>query len=271
VKVLEEYGIGRPSTYAPTISTIIERKYVDKNEEKRLYPLEIGFPVNDLLVENFPEIVGIDFTANIEQDFDKIAEGEKKWVPVIKDFYEPFHKRLEEKTKSVKKEDLEEKIGRACPECGGELVLKFGRFGKFIACQNYPKCKYTEKTEAEKKEEEENAGIVCDKCGKPMVVKRGRFGAFLGCSGYPECKNIMNIEKKTGIKCPKCDKGDIIERKSKKGKMFYGCNKYPECDFVMWNKPTGEACPDCGQPLAFAAKGKIACSNKECKFVKDQE
>lgn len=271
VKVLEEYGIGRPSTYAPTISTIIERKYVDKNEDKRLYPLEIGFPVNDVLVENFPEIVSVDFTANIEEDFDKIAEGEKTWVPVIRDFYEPFHKNLEEKTQSVKKEDLTEKIGRTCPECGGELMLKFGRFGKFIACQNYPKCKYTEKTEAEKKEEEENSGIVCDKCGKPMVLKRGRFGAFLGCSGYPECKNIMNIEKKTGAKCPKCGKGEIIERKSKRGKLFYGCNKYPECDFVLWNKPNGETCPDCGQPLVFAAKGKIACSSKECKFTKDGE
>ncbi|EKE25733.1 MAG: hypothetical protein ACD_5C00050G0003 [uncultured bacterium] len=269
VKVLEEHGIGRPSTYAPTISTIIERKYVDKNEEKRLYPMEIGFPVNDLLVEHFPEIVSIDFTATIEKSFDDIAEGEKKWVPVIREFYEPFHAKLTEKTDSVKKE--EEKIGRNCPDCGGELIMKFGRFGKFIACQNYPKCKYTEKTEAEKKEEEENSGIICDKCGAPMVVKRGRFGAFLGCSKYPECKNIMNIEKKTGIKCPKCGKGDIIERKSKRGKAFYGCNKYPECDFVMWNKPTGESCPDCTQPLAFAAKGKIVCSNKECKFSKDAE
>ena len=271
VKVLEEYGIGRPSTYAPTISTIIERKYVDKNEEKRLFPLEIGFPVNDLLVEHFPEIVGVDFTATIEKSFDEIADGEKKWVPVIRDFYEPFHKHLEDKTESVKKEDLQEKIGRPCPTCGGELIMKFGRFGKFIACQNYPTCKYTEKTESEKKEEEENSGIICDKCGAPMVVKRGRFGAFLGCSKYPECKNIMNIEKKTGLKCPKCGKGDVIERKSKKGKSFYGCNKYPECDFVMWNKPTGEVCPTCGQPLAFAAKGKIACSNKECGFSKEQE
>ena len=270
VKVLEEHGIGRPSTYAPTISTIIERKYVDKNEEKRLFPMEIGFPVNDLLVEHFPEIVGIDFTATIEKSFDEIAEGDKKWVPVIRDFYEPFHKKLEEKTDSVKKEDLQEKLGRPCPTCGGELIMKFGRFGKFIACQNYPTCKYTEKTESEKKEEEENSGIICDKCGAPMTVKRGRFGAFLGCSKYPECKNIMNIEKKTGVKCPKCEKGDVIERKSKKGKMFYGCNKYPECDFVMWNKPTGEACPTCGQPLAFAAKGKITCSNKECGFSKDQ-
>lgn len=264
VKVLEEHGIGRPSTYAPTISTIIERKYVDKNDDKRLFPLEIGFPVNDLLVEHFPQIVGIDFTANIEENFDKIAEGAKKWVPVIRDFYEPFHKLLEEKTKTVNKDDLVEKLGRNCPDCGGELIMKFGRFGKFIACTNYPTCKYTEKTESEKKEEEENSGIICDKCGAPMTVKRGRFGAFLGCSKYPECKNIMSIEQKTGVKCPKCQVGDIIARKSKKGKMFYGCNKYPACDFVMWNKPTGQPCPDCGQPLAFAAKGKTKCSNKDC-------
>ena len=269
VKVLEEYGIGRPSTYAPTISTVIERKYIDKNEEKRLYPLEIGTMVNDLLVEHFPEIVGIQFTATIEKDFDEIAEGHKGWVPVIRAFYEPFHKNLESKTKTVKKE--EEKLDRKCPLCEGELILKFGRFGKFIACSNYPTCKYTEKTEAEQKEDAENSGIVCDKCGAPMVVKRGRFGAFLGCSKYPECKNIMNIEQKTGVKCPKCQVGDVIARKSKKGKMFYGCNKYPACDFVMWNKPTGEACPKCSQPLAFAAKGKITCSNKECKFTKDAE
>jgi DNA topoisomerase-1 len=271
VKVLEEHGIGRPSTYAPTISTIIERKYVDKNEDKRLFPLEIGFPVNDLLAEHFPEIVEINFTADIEKSFDEIAEGEKKWVPVIRDFYEPFHKRIEEKTQTVKKEDVLEKLDRQCPDCGGDLIMKFGRFGKFIACSNYPTCKYTEKTDAEKKEDEENSGIICDKCGSPMVVKRGRFGAFLGCSNYPECKNIMKIEQKTGVKCPKCGKGDVIARKSKKGKMFYGCNKYPDCDFVMWNKPTGEACPTCGQPLAFAAKGKIKCSNKECGFEKDAE
>jgi DNA topoisomerase-1 len=267
VKVLEENGIGRPSTYAPTISTVVERKYIDKNEEKRLYPLEIGILVNDLLVQHFPEIVEIGFTAKMEQDFDEIAEGNKEWVPVIRDFYEPFHKNLETKTETVKKE--EEKLDRKCPLDDGDLVMKHGRFGKFIACSNYPTCKYTEKTDSEKKEDEENSGIVCEKCGKPMVVKRGRFGAFLGCSGYPECKNIKPIEQKTGVKCPKCGEGDVIARKSKKGKMFYGCNKYPACDFVMWNKPTGEACPDCGQPLAFAAKGKITCSNKECKFSKD--
>ena len=266
VKVLEENGIGRPSTYAPTISTIIDRKYVDKNEEKRLYPLEIGFLVNDILVEHFPEIVGMDFTATIEKDFDEIAEGQRQWVPMIRDFYEPFHKHLEVKTETVEKK--EEKIEEKCPECGGDLVIKFGRFGKFIACSNFPTCKYTGKTEEEKKEAEENSGIICDKCGAPMVVKRGRFGSFLGCSKYPECKNIMKIEQKTGLKCPKCKVGDIVARKSKRGKMFYGCNKYPNCDFAMWNKPTGEFCPDCGQPLGFAMKGKIKCSNKECKYEK---
>jgi DNA topoisomerase-1 len=269
VKVLEEYGIGRPSTYAPTISTVIERKYIDKNEEKRLFPLEIGLLVNDLLAQHFPEIVDINFTATIETDFDEIAEGKRQWVPTIRDFYEPFHENLENKTRTVKKE--EEKLDRKCPLDGGDLVIKYGRFGKFIACSNYPTCKYTEKTDSEKKEDEENSGVICDKCGKPMVVKRGRFGAFLGCSGYPDCKNIKPIEQKTGLKCPKCKKGDVVARKSKRGKMFYGCNRYPDCDFVMWNKPTGELCPDCGQPLAFAAKGKIACSNKECKFSKDQE
>jgi len=264
VKVLEENGIGRPSTYAPTITTIIERKYVDKNEEKKLFPLEIGFLVNDMLVEHFPEIVDINFTATIELDFDKIAEGELKWVSVIQEFYEPFHKHLKAKDKTVEKK--QEKLDRQCPDCGGDLVVKFGRFGKFIACSNYPQCKFTEKTDEEKKVDEENSGEICDICGAPMVVKRGKFGTFLGCSNYPECKGIKKIENKTGIQCPKCKEGEIVERKSKRGRLFYGCNKYPKCDFALWNKPSGEKCPDCGALLIFAAKGKIKCSNKECKF-----
>lgn len=268
VKVLEEHGIGRPSTYAPTISTIIERKYVDKNEEKRLFPLEIGVLVNDLLVAHFPQIVDITFTATLEEDFDQIAEGKKEWVPIIRKFYEPFHANLKTKTKEVKKEEFQEKLDRNCPECGGELIMKFGRFGKFIACSNYPNCRYTEKTGAEKKLEEEYAGEICDKCGAKMVVKKGRFGTFLGCSNYPDCKNVKRIENKTGIKCPKCQAGDIVEKKSKKGRLFYGCNRYPDCDFSLWNKPTGETCPQCGSLLVFAAKDKTKCSSKECNFQK---
>ncbi|OGI29363.1 MAG: DNA topoisomerase I [Candidatus Moranbacteria bacterium RIFOXYA12_FULL_44_15] len=266
VKVLEENGIGRPSTYAPTISTIIERKYVDKNEEKKLYPLEIGLVVNDLLVEHFPQIVDTGFTATLEEDFDQIAEGKKEWVPIIKNFYGPFHKNIESKVKTVKKEDFQEKLDRSCPECGGDLVVKFGRFGKFIACSNYPNCRYTEKTDSEKKLDEENAGNVCDKCGAPMVVKRGRFGAFLGCSKYPDCKNIQKIENKTGITCPQCQKGAIVEKKSKKGRTFYACNGYPDCKFALWNKPTGEKCPQCGSLMTYAAKEKTKCSSKECGY-----
>jgi len=278
VRVMEEYGIGRPSTYAPTISTIIDRKYVEKNEEKKLQPMEIGLLVNDLLVEHFPQIVDMKFTATIEEDFDEIARGEQKWVPVIKKFYEPFHKNLVEKSGAIKKEDLLQKLDRQCPECGGDLIVKFGRFGKFIACVNYPTCKHTEKTEDEKKFEAENSGEVCEKCGAPMVVKRGRFGAFLGCSKYPGCKNIKSIAKKTGVKCPKCleglpaeasaKAGDILERKSKRGRIFFGCSRYPACDFSLWNKPTGETCPQCQNLLTFAAKGKQKCSNKECNFEK---
>lgn len=272
VKVLEENGIGRPSTYAPTISTIIDRKYVDRNEEKRLYPMEIGLLVNDILVEHFPEIVDIHFTADIEEDFDQIAEGKKKWIPVIAEFYKPFHKNIESKAKTVKKEDYQEKLDRQCPECGGDLVVKFGRYGKFIACSNYPNCRYTEKTAAEKEAQEKiekDAGTeICELCGAPMVIKRGKYGMFLGCSNYPNCKNIKKIENKTGVKCPICGVGEIVERKSKKGRVFYGCNNYPNCTFALWQKPTGEKCPECGSLLVFGPKGKIRCSNKECKFEK---
>jgi len=265
VKTLEENGIGRPSTYAPIISTIIERQYIDKDENRRLFPLEIGMLVNDLLVEHFPKVVDVEFTATIEEDFDEIADGKREWVPVIREFYEPFHKNLSEKMKTVKKEDILEKLDRQCPECGGDLIMKFGRYGKFIACANFPKCKYTEKTEEEKKMDEAHSGIVCEKCGSPMVVKRGRFGTFLGCSNYPNCKNIKKIEKKLGIACPKCVEGDIIELRSKKKRLFYGCSRYPNCDFALWNKPTGQKCPKCNSLLVELPKGKTKCSNKECK------
>ncbi len=273
VKALEENGIGRPSTYAPIISNIIERKYVEKDEHKKLYPLEIGVVVCDLLTKHFPDIVDYKFTAKMENDLDEIAQGKKEWIPVIKKFYIPFHKNLQLKSKEIKKENFQEKLDRSCPDCGGDLIVKFGRFGKFIACSNYPNCRYTEKTKAEKETEEkikkENGKEICKLCGSPMVIKRGRYGIFLGCSNYPTCKNIKKIENKTGVKCPKCGTGEIVERKSKRGRVFYGCNAYPKCDFAIWNKPTGETCPQCQSLLIFAAKNKIKCSNKDCDFVKE--
>ena len=267
IKALEEQGIGRPSTYAPTISTIQERDYVNKID-KKFHPTEIGFIVNDILVEHFPKVVDLQFTAKMEEELDEIAEGAKEWVPVIREFYTPFHENLKLKEKEVEKhvEILDEK----CPLSGHPLQIKFGRFGKFIACSNYPECKYTRPMPEEQKIIDENSGEICDVCGKPMVVKFGRFGSFLGCSGYPECKNIKKIQKGTGVTCPLCGEGELVERRSKRG-IFYSCSKYPKCKFLMNGKPTGEKCPKTGDLLMETKNGTIKCSNKECDYERDIE
>jgi DNA topoisomerase-1 len=272
VKALEEHGIGRPSTYAPTIDVIQKREYVIKNDEKRLAPTEIGTLVNSVLTEHFPNIVDIDFTANMEASLDDVASGDKKWQPVIKEFYDPFHKLIGEKNKELKKSDItEEKTDEKCPKCGSDVIIKLGRFGKFKACSNYPECKHTEPMGDEKKLEEEYSGKICPDCGKPLVVKRGRFGAFLGCSGYPDCKHITPIVKDTGVTCPECKLGKIIEKKSRKGKVFFACDQYPNCKNAYWSKPTGEKCPQCNSMLVYGAKNTIRCSSKTCKFKKENE
>jgi DNA topoisomerase-1 len=225
VKKLEEEGIGRPSTYAPTLSTIQDRGYVEKIERK-FHPKDIGELVNKLLVEHFPKIVDLKFTARMEKDLDEIAEGKIKWVPIIKDFYKPFKENLMQKEKEINKKDLvEETTNEKCEKCGSPMIIKMGRFGKFMACGNYPDCKNTKQiNEKGEIEEPETTDEICEKCGKPMVFKTGRYGKFLGCSGYPDCKNIKPIVKSTGVHCPECDKGEIVEKKSKKGKIFYACN-----------------------------------------------
>jgi DNA topoisomerase-1 len=270
VKALEEHEIGRPSTYAPTIATIENRGYVIRNEDKRLAPTDVAFVVTDLLVKHFPQIVDLSFTAKMEDDLDKIAEGKKKWQPVIESFYGPFHKNLEKKTKEVsKKEVIEEKTKEKCEKCGKPMVIKLGRFGKFLACSNYPECKNTKPINPEEKQEQKEVQKMhekCDKCGKPMTLKQGRFGAFLGCSGYPECKNIKSFENKTGVKCDKCDKGEIVEKRSKKGRIFYACNQYPACTNALWNKPTGKKCPECKALLGEMKNKTIKCSG--CKYTK---
>jgi len=267
IKALEEQGIGRPSTYAPTITTIQERGYTDKID-KKFHPTEMGFIVNDILVEHFPEVVDLQFTAQMEDQLDEIAEGTKQWVPVIAEFYKPFHANLKTKEKEVEKHV--EETGEKCPDSGHPLIIKFGRFGKFIACSNYPECKFTRPMPEEQKIIDENSGEVCDKCGKPMVVKFGRFGSFLGCSGYPECKNIKKIQKGTGVACPQCGEGEMVERRSKRG-IFYSCSKYPQCKFILPTKPTGEKCPTCQSLLIYAKNGVIKCSSKDCDFEKESE
>lgn len=281
IKALEEQGIGRPSTYAPTMSTIQTRGYVEKNEEKKLAPTDIGELVNKVLVEHFPAITDLKFTAEMESSLDEIASGKKEWRPLIKDFYGPFKKNLKKKEKEVDKKKLtEEKTKEKCEKCKKPMVIKMGRFGKFLACSGYPDCKNTKpigkEGERQEKLKNEYANVKCEKCGAPMVVKRGRFGEFLGCSKYPECKTIKPIEKKTDVKCPKCKEGDIIEKRTKKGRTFFACNKFPKCEFALWQKPVadkknkgkGIECPKCKSLLVYAAKGKMKCSKKECDYIK---
>lgn len=271
IKALEEHGIGRPSTYAPTLATIQDRKYVEKNELKKLVPTDIGMLVNDVLVKHFPDIVDIDFTAHVEEDFDEVADGKKEWEQIIDGFYKPFKKNLEKKKKEVDKKELTETAStEKCPKCGSAMVIKVGRFGKFLACSNYPDCKTTLPLDKDNKiEEPEKSGEKCDKCGHDMIVKHGRFGKFMACSNYPTCKNIKSIIEKVGVKCPACQNGDIIARRGKSGKPFYGCSNYPDCKFALWSKPTGELCPQCSSLLVFGPKETIKCSNKECGFKKE--
>ncbi len=278
VKALEEHGIGRPSTYAPTIATVEDRGYVERDDKKRLKPKDIAFIVNDLLVEHFPKIVDLEFTAQMEEDLDAIARGEKKWQPVIADFYHPFKENLIKKDKELNKKDLtEETTDEICEKCGKPMIIKTGRYGKFMACSSYPECKNTKKiitdgVAAEPDIIAEPTGEKCDKCGADMVKRVGKYGPFSGCSAYPKCKNIKNIEVKIDVKCPACKEGDITERRSKRGKIFYSCNRYPQCDFALWDKPTGEKCPTCKEGLlVWGAKGKIKCSQKDCGYEKTEQ
>lgn len=261
IKELEKRGIGRPSTYAPTLATIEERGYVEK-VEKKLIPKEIGCAVNDILVKHFPQIVDFDFTAKMEEDLDKIAEGELKWQPVIKNFYEPFEKNLVEKMETVEKNKVEEVTQEKCPKCGKPLVIKLGRFGKFMACSGFPDCKFTKPYGSNEKEEVELSDKKCPKCGKDLQIKEARYGKFLACSGYPDCKYTETLAPKAEVPCPNCG-GDLIMRKSKKGRIFWGCSNYPKCKTAYWNEPVKEKCSKCGSLLTKQKSGKLKCS--ECK------
>ena len=251
VKELERLGIGRPSTYAPTISTIVDREYVE-NKEKKLIPTTLGRVVTDLLVEHFGGIVDYGFTSGMEQQLDDIAEGEKPWVPVMRAFYEPFQRTLDSAKiamRNVKREEIPTDV--ICPRCHeGTLTIKFGRNGEFLACNRYPDCEFTSDLERDSDGKisvkaasvAELSDVMCNVCGKPMVIKKSRFGPFLGCSGYPECANTRRIGKDgkpvplpvpTGVQCPKCGEGELMQRRGKFGRPFFGCNRYPKCDYLV--------------------------------------
>ena len=312
VKAMEERGIGRPATYTPTITVLFNRKYIE-NEGRYMKPTELGCSCTDLLVEYFPEIMDVAFTANMEDDLDEIACGNKEWRHVISDFYEGFKAEMSKanealntfvedtdevcekcgnpmiirqgkygkfmacsnypKCKNIKNLDSEsetsvEETDEICPECNNKLVIKTGKFGKFLACSNYPECAY-------KKNLSENSPIVetdkvCEKCGHKMVERVGKYGKFLACSNYPNCKNVVSLSKSVGT-CPNCGK-DVVEKRNKKGEVFYGCSGYPACTFIFKDKPTGEQCPNCKSAiLRKETKSYIHdyCSNSSCSYQKN--
>jgi DNA topoisomerase-1 len=221
VKALEEQGIGRPSTYAPTINTLQARGYT-VTEERRLVPTELGMVVNDLLVEHFPRIFDVGFTSQLEEELDEIAAGDRPWIPTMHEFYGPFTQTLREAERTMERVRIKD----------------------------------------------EPSDEVCEKCGRPMVIKLGKYGKFLACGGFPECRNLRPLLQRIGVPCPTCNKGEIVQRRSKKGRAFFGCERYPGCDFVAWNKPVSTSCPRCGAYMVEAGrKGQVRCSS--CRFDAD--
>jgi len=279
IKELDEEGIGRPSTYATIISNILDREYVVLDERKSLAPTELGFLVTDLLVDSFPDILNVEFTAGMENELDKIEQGKEKWTRAMKRFYTPFArdlKKAESEMRDVKRQEVPTDI--PCDKCGTMMVIKWGRNGEFLACPRFPVCKNTknftrggqgEIRVAEEIEVSEN----CELCGRPMQLRWGKYGKFLGCSGYPECTNIRPLEKPVdlGIKCPDCKEGNLKERRSRRGKIFYGCDRYPDCKFALWDRPVEGPCPKCGEPILVEKITKRAgrirrCRKKECGY-----
>jgi DNA topoisomerase-1 len=283
IKELEDKGIGRPSTYAAIMTSILNREYVEEDESKRLRPTSLGRVVSDLLVVAFPDILEVGFTASLEQELDGVEEGRENWVKTLKRFYGPFEKRLGEAKKkmpAVKRKGLP--TGLKCELDGGEMVIKFGRNGEFLACSNYPECTNTSEFARDDQGnivlKESSApvptGENCEKCGKPMVRRRSRFGEFLGCSGYPDCDGIKRIQAepvKTGVACPDCKEGEVLERRSRRGKVFFGCGRYPKCKFASWDRLVTQPCPECGssylvEKVTKREGARWQCPNKECGY-----
>lgn len=326
VRELEEKGIGRPSTYATILSTLGDRGYVNKDKRKRLKPSELGYVVSDLLVESFPQIMEVGFTAGLEEALDKVEEGSRDWRVLLKEFNEPFQKALlaaKDTMRQIKGKGIETDV--KCPQCQKPMTIRLGRHGEFLACSGYPDCKSTmdyvrdEKGVITPEKPPEDPGIDCAQCGQPMVVKKGPYGPFLACSAYPECRHVMEIDddgnpvaKKepellgekcpkcggelvikptraggkfiscqnypkcrfsrgmpVGVDCPKCG-NPLVEKRSRRGKPFFGCDDYPKCDYAVWNPPVAEPCPDCGHPLLTKKKTKaglfLVCPQKSCKY-----
>jgi DNA topoisomerase-1 len=263
IKAMEEKGIGRPSTYAPTIGTLVDRQYVER-ERSRLTPTPLGMTVTDLLTEHFTGVMDLDFTAGMEEELDSVAQGNREWVPMLRDFYDPFNQALNKANETFSRAEETDEV---CEKCGEPMAIKTGRFGRFMACTGYPKCRNT-------KDMGDNSGTpfeeatdeVCEKCDRPMIIKTGRYGRFLACTGYNTeenpCDNRRNLLNKTGVKCPQCD-GDIVERRARGrgGRPFWGCSRYPDCEFVLNRRPLPTPCPECSGLMVQQGRNNSACTS----------
>lgn len=281
VKALEEFDIGRPSTYATIIHTLQQREYVIV-DKKRFVPTDVGRIVSKFLTEYFTQYVDYKFTASLEDTLDAIARGEKEWIPVLDEFWKPFVSKIHDIDESVQRKDVTtELLEESCPKCSKPLAIRLGKRGRFIGCTGYPECDYTQNMEVANNSEQPSAEVVegraCPDCSSELHIKAGRYGKFIGCSNYPSCKFIEPLDKPedTGVLCPKCNSSSILKRKSRKGKIFYSCGGYPKCDYALWNEPLNKQCPKCAWPILTVKEGKrlgkqIICPNPGCGFVEKE-
>lgn len=280
IHALEEYGIGRPSTYASIIYTLQHREYVVL-DAKRFRPTDVGRVVNRFLTQHFTRYVDYDFTAKLEDSLDAVSRGEKEWVPLLGEFWLPFHTQVVDVMETVKRSDVtQEALNENCPQCGKPLSLRLGRHNRFIGCTGYPECNYTRSVDDDKSVNavELLEGRACPECNAALQLRVGKYGKFIGCTRYPDCKYIESLNKPldTGVECAECHQGNLLKRKSRMGKIFYSCARYPDCKYALWNEPVAEACPKCAWPLLTIKVTKkrgteLVCPHKPCDFTKPME
>lgn len=283
VRELEKRGIGRPSTYASIISTLQDREYAAL-VERRFIPTDLGRVVCRQLMEHFHRLMDVGFTAQMEEDLDRVAEGREEWGDLMRRFADDFNPTLDAATRNMRSVKGGVETGLACPECGKPMVIKFGRAGQFLACSGYPDCRHTsdftrdaEGNIAPKEQERRVLEVVgrCPKCGRDLVIKTSRTGSrFIACTGYPDCDHTEPFS--TGVTCPACGQGIMVEKSSRRGKIFFSCDRYPQCDHAMWDRPVPEPCPRCGSPHLVEKKSRsgattICCPSKDCGYVKGDD
>lgn len=278
IKALEEHGIGRPSTYAAIVSTLQTREYVVL-ENKRFRPTDIGRIVSKFLTQYFTRYVDYGFTAKLEDELDEVSRGEKEWVPLLEEFWDPFKNQVDNILETVKRKDVtQEQLNENCPECGKPLSIRLGKRDRFIGCSGYPECTYTRAVTEEAGEASQTAELVegreCPDCGGPLKIRHGKFGKFIGCSNYPKCKHIESLNKPsdTGVECPECKQGKIVKRQSRRGRVFFSCQRYPDCKYAVWNEPIAKDCPKCAWPMLTIKKTKkrgteLVCPRQTCGYV----